>query len=270
MMRPVPISVRGVRLYAALHRPTGTPRGTVLLCPPLLEERKGMVHHYFTLAERLAQDGIAALRFDYRGTGDSEGQQEQMTLDGCIEDIRAACAWLRKECGTPVGLLGTRLGAALAALFACRDEGVASLLLWEPICDGAEFYRQNIRRHIFRRSLIKSGGDAARASHPLRDMVDLDGFVLQRAFCEALRGINLLNEDRPRCPVAIFQVWHRAEPRKDLHELCTRWTAELRQFVLEPFWDRIGYVDCRSLIEASLEWIEHVVKSAENSTSMMI
>ena len=257
MIEPLQFEVAGGRLCGAFHVPNDRPRGGVLLCPPLLEERKGAARPYFELGERLAGFGVTTLRFDYRGTGDSEGRQEDMTLASSAEDVRAALAELQGRCGASIVVTGLRLGATLAAMACEKADDLAGLLLWEPVLNGEEFFRLNVRRHMFRRSLIRShvaprsqaGGDGS------EQCVDLDGFLLRREFCEELRAINLAAIQRPRFPVTLFQVSHNQEPRKHVEGFVGQWGAEFRPFVCEPFWSRIGYVDCSELTDASVEWI---------------
>src|SRR6266566_9693932 len=55
---------------------------------------------FFTrLAAGLGDAGVASLRFDLRGHGDSEGRQEDLTLAAILNDIRVAFAQLRDATG---------------------------------------------------------------------------------------------------------------------------------------------------------------------------
>src|SRR3984957_9994679 len=48
---------------------------------------------FFTrLAAGLGEAGVASLRFDLRGHGESEGRQEELTLSAILNDIRVALA----------------------------------------------------------------------------------------------------------------------------------------------------------------------------------
>ena len=98
-------------LSAVLYLPSGTPRGSILFCNPLFEERKSSQRIMVECARTLCSDGLMVLRFDYRGCGDSTGDFEEFTTDDWLCDINIASQYLAKRArtGNP-GLLGLRLG----------------------------------------------------------------------------------------------------------------------------------------------------------------
>jgi len=69
---------------------------------------------FFTrIAAGLAEVGVASLRFDLRGHGESEGRQEDLTICGVVNDIRAAVDHIRQQVkAEAVGSLAPALGAA--------------------------------------------------------------------------------------------------------------------------------------------------------------
>lgn len=93
---------------------------------------------FFTrLADGLGAAGMACLRFDLRGHGESEGRQEEATLSAHLNDIRVALARVRDATGARrVSLLGTSFGGGLAAYYAAkRPDDVSRLVLLNPQLD---------------------------------------------------------------------------------------------------------------------------------------
>lgn len=90
-------------------------------------------HRQFTLLARsLADAGIPALRFDYRGMGDSEGAQRD--FETVEADLRAAidAFFVQQPQLREVALFGLCDGATAAALYAADDARVAGLVLVNP------------------------------------------------------------------------------------------------------------------------------------------
>ncbi len=93
---------------------------------------------FFTrLANGLADAGIASLRFDLRGHGDSDGRQEELTLSTILNDIRVALAALRESTGgAEVSLLGASFGGGICGYYAAkRPDELTRLVLLNPQFD---------------------------------------------------------------------------------------------------------------------------------------
>lgn len=135
------------RAFGLLHVPAAaiaTGAG-VVLCPPFGPDLSSTYRFHKKLAERLAARGIAVLRIDYHGTGDSPGVggygSEPDEVPRWIASIRAAIDHLRASSGaTHVGLFGMRLGAALAVA-AAEQGGVDELALLAPV-SGRAYLRE--------------------------------------------------------------------------------------------------------------------------------
>ena len=262
MEEPLFFESDSFRLYGVLHTPQDQARGLgVIFCAPFAEEQKQAYRVFVEVARRLEELGIPSLRFDYRGTGDSQGPFTDFSLAGAKRDIQAAATFLRERTGVErIGLIGLRLGASLALQAAdCRLPTAACLVLWQPIVDGALFYKLNIRRMLVRQMMThgKATGERDTGS---ADTIDLDGFLASRAMCEEIKALRIAecgvrNAELP--PTLLAQFAPTTEPSAELKPLLDKLgpAAQFRPFVMEPFWDRLGYVDCSAPVEATVEWL---------------
>jgi pimeloyl-ACP methyl ester carboxylesterase len=250
------------RLFGVLHRPEAAAQNLgLVLCAPFAEEQKQGYRVLVELARRLTADGVPCLRFDYRGTGDSEGPFTDFTLTGAAADIRRAAEFLRQETTVErVGLVGLRLGGSLAWRAAVEGLETACVVLWQPIVDGALFYKLNLRRMLIRQMMTAGKAEGERAAE--EGTIDLDGFVARRSMCEELKEVDLSSGERPECPVLVCQFAHSSEPTSELAGLVERLGPDDRflPLVLEPFWQRLGYVDCSEAIEATAGWLAERVQ----------
>lgn len=140
------------QLFGLYHAPGGTrTRETgVLICNPMGQEAVRTQRMFRVLGERLARAGWPVLRFDYFGTGDSDGDDEAGDLLGWRKDVAAAHQELLGRSGCRRTLwLGARLGGTLA-LLAAGDVPAppAHLLLWEPVASGRHYLEQLASRHL--------------------------------------------------------------------------------------------------------------------------
>lgn len=129
---------------------TGGHRSAVLLCSPFGLEAIRAHRTYRVLSERLARAGHWVLRFDYYGSGDSDGEDRDVSLAGMCDDIETASRTLQSAApaGLPLTWIGLGLGATAAWLAASRAARPPSqLLLWEPILDGRAYLKTLRHRH---------------------------------------------------------------------------------------------------------------------------
>jgi len=115
------------RLEAILMSPDQEPVAAAVVCHahPL----HGGVMHFkpvFRAAKALQAQGVAALRFNFRGVGRSEGVHDHGA--GEQEDARAALGELeRRFPGLPLLLGGFSFGSSIALRVAARDERVRAV-----------------------------------------------------------------------------------------------------------------------------------------------
>ena len=96
------------------------------------------------LADRFAEIGVASLRFDYPGTGDSLDAVDHAAGLAAWEDaIVAAAAELQRLSGVAqLVLVGHGLGAALAAIAASRLLDVRAIAMMAPVAEGRPYLRE--------------------------------------------------------------------------------------------------------------------------------
>jgi putative redox protein len=125
----VALDAVGVRLRGHVARPVTPARYGLVLCHGFPSGPRGAANSaetYPDLADRLAADaGWVVLSFNFRGTGDSEGD---FSLGGWLTDLRTAIDHLLESEGVDgVWLAGFSTGGALAICAAAEDERVAGV-----------------------------------------------------------------------------------------------------------------------------------------------
>ncbi len=133
----ITLTNQGEKIFAVLHRPLQAGKvPAVVICPGFAGNKCGKFRLFVNLAKQLAKKGIAVLRFDYRGAGDSEGDFKDITLEGKLSDTLLCLNFLAKDSqidASRIGLLGRSLGGAIAVLAASEYQSIKSLALWAPV-----------------------------------------------------------------------------------------------------------------------------------------
>jgi uncharacterized protein len=144
----------GQKVVGTLTLPQGdgvtAPYPVVLIFPGLTNSRDSLpisgTHEslYGRTARVLAEHGIASLRIDFRGSGDSQGAWSDTTFSGQISDALAAInrlATLPEIDTTRMGFIGLSQGGLVAAEAAARDPRVDSVVLWSPVSNPPDTYQ---------------------------------------------------------------------------------------------------------------------------------
>lgn len=116
----LPVTIQGDhgRLSAIIQKPSGTSRKKiplVVICHGFTGNKEGALLNI--LADSLEAHGIASLRFDFNGHGQSEGRFEDMTVPNEIEDAQRVVAYAHSLPWVgPVILAGHSQGGVVAAM----------------------------------------------------------------------------------------------------------------------------------------------------------
>jgi exosortase A-associated hydrolase 2 len=264
---PISIASPAGPLHGMLYRPAGEPAAGVVLCNPVFEEHKATLRPLVDLARELNRNGVAALRFDYRGCGDSPGEFDAFSLSDWIEDIAAAKqAVLEAAPGVPVGIQGVRIGASLALMAALADPDCAFAVLWEPVISGRTYVEQELRKKLMKEMMTfgerRSTREGLLAELEAGRGIDFDGYPFAPRLYRELTALDLLTgKGASPLPVHLVQVsaaTKLASPLERLREKLERdgATVETAAVRAPPFWNLVGIVDCPEIIEQTRDWVE--------------
>jgi len=263
---PIQITSGDGWLNACRYRPARPVTAACVICDPLFEERKSAQRPLVELARRLRGAGVGAIRFDYRGCGDSSGDLETTTAHDWLADLDAAVGQTRESFNAaPLTLVGVRLGGTLLLKWAARHPEAALAILWEPVVSPGDYLRHELRRKLMKEMLTFGGSRSSRDA--LIDElerggeVDFDGYGVTAALYRSLLEIELRPDDRPRLGDALLIHLSPVERVDDtMAGLGRRLEAAgnavtLRALRHQPFWNQIGSVDCTALLDETMAWV---------------
>jgi len=129
----------GHRIAAVLATPPSSTERVAVLCHGFLSGKNSTTNK--TLTRMLTDRGIATLRFDFFGQGESEGPFEQITNTLAVGQALAALDFVRQKGYRRIGLMGSSFGGLIAILAAAQRTDLACLALKCPVVDFAEELR---------------------------------------------------------------------------------------------------------------------------------
>lgn len=184
--------------YVELENKKGILRGMVHIPDDSSKNKKypGVVlYHGFTrnrmepgfmfvrFSRLLMEHGIASIRFDFWGSGESNGAFDKMTLSGELEDADDILNYFRSRDEIDkdrVFLLGLSMGGTVAGYTAgMHNDDVRGLLLWAPA--GEMKNRLKEREEVIAKEAFKG--------NPL----DMGGLVVGMQFIEDVKSLNILD-----------------------------------------------------------------------------
>jgi uncharacterized protein len=142
MSEPITFHSQGARLSGRLWATPGQRRPAVLVTGSWMTVKEQMPGRYAPL---LAEAGFAAMTFDFRGFGESEGTPREIeSATQKAEDIRNAVAFLRTHPsvdGNRIGALAVCASAGYTAAAAAGDGRLRSIAMVAPWLHDAEIVR---------------------------------------------------------------------------------------------------------------------------------
>jgi pimeloyl-ACP methyl ester carboxylesterase len=185
-----------VSLIGHLHTPTGEARDLVaVFCPVPFGYENICSHRALRVtADHFARAGIASLRFDFPGTGDSDGVHD---VEAWLTAVGFAVSTAKRETGcTRVALIGVGFGGtiALAALDRLGGRGidVDKLVMWGSPAKGRAWLRE---QRAFHKVAVPEGSLRDPRYPPApptpEGLEELSGFPMSTELAAAISALDL-------------------------------------------------------------------------------
>jgi dienelactone hydrolase len=251
------------RLFGWLHRPLNGQKADigVVICQPFGYEAICAHRGMRAFAEAIASAGMAAIRFDYLGTGDSpdiDTQTDQLQV--WTQDVLAAAEELRLRSGVRhVCLLGFRLGAILATLAASQSDSVSALAVVAPIVTGRRYLRE-LRTTRMAASL---GLDASEPPLDKQDAriggMEVSGFWFSAATLASLAKVDFSTlQSPPLPPMLVIDGGTMAVSGGQAHTTRLALPGLVEMLMTPPQFAQVP----KEMIAATLDWLLKVRRQA--------
>ncbi len=124
------VQVGDQKLALVLHLPPHTPAPCVIACHGLAASKDS--EKYLLLGRAFPAAGLALCRFDFRGSGESDGNYAESTVASRLADLETVLDFLvgHRALTGRFGLLGSSMGGFIALWVAARWRPPMPLVTW--------------------------------------------------------------------------------------------------------------------------------------------
>ena len=239
---------RGDSLSGVLHHPAAAkPNGAVILCHGMESDKTS--EKLILLGEKLAEQGVLALRFDFAYVGESSGSFEDITYSGEVDDLRAAYEVVRNRGADKIAVLGSSMGGTVALLLAAAEASLAALVTL-----AAPVHPERFPRRVLTAAQLRDWRE--------RGFTLFHGRRLNVSLLEDLERLDVPRSARSvRCPVLILHGdADEVVPVKEAYELHDCLTVPKRLVIFPGADHRLSDpAHMRQATEDACGWlIEHV------------
>lgn len=203
----------GRRLFAILHEACAPAQPFALVyCAPLFEEKLWSHRVAVNFARFMAARGVAVLRFDYFGDGESEGLFEDASVSSRLADIEDAAQLCRQQTGAEkIYGWGLCYGATLAVCAALSSPHLAGAVGWAPVMDGERYVGDLLRAHLTAQMVVHRkvihDREALIAQIEAGRTVNVEGYEIGKALYAQMRELDLAARLREaHKPVLVQQI----------------------------------------------------------------
>lgn len=145
MLEPITFSSDGLKLSGVVHVPDdvtpGRRRSAIVMMHGFGANKNGGPEW---ICRQFAAWGYVALRFDFRGCGDSEGTRGRVITSEEVADARNAVSYMaarRDVDPSAIALCGSSLGGGVAVQAAAVDDRVAAVIVENGVANGERMIR---------------------------------------------------------------------------------------------------------------------------------
>jgi len=191
------------KIRGILHIPDNENPPAIIMCHGFTGNMNEDHDLFVHAAKKFCENGFVVLRFDFRGSGKSEGKFIDMTISGEVSDLKKAIDFIssRKINNNRIGVLGLSLGSVVSVLG--WNERVKTLVLLSALNDNKKVFINGFGKKTVKEIEEKGFCDLKKSPEGWRTKTS---FNVGKGFWEEVKKTKLVsNIKNVKCPILIIQ-----------------------------------------------------------------
>ncbi|WP_333609376.1 glycosyl transferase [Arsukibacterium sp.] len=246
-----------------LYSQTANNTSALIILPPFADEMNKCRHLFQQLMQQLTPFGIDCFLPDHFGTGDSEGDLTDATIDIWRADLIHLLATLAAAGYHSCHLLAVRFGCLQALDLLQQPElplPVQQLVLWQPQFDQTKFWQQFVRIKIAEAMAIGTKTSQSTIEQQLASgqLIEIAGYPLTNDFVSSLKQFTA---SLPEQLKDVQLSWFETSPldnmaipvQKMLAQLNSFTPVHYKQLKAEPYWQTTELASADELLHYTVQ-----------------
>ncbi|MEM7819264.1 MAG: alpha/beta fold hydrolase [Candidatus Aenigmatarchaeota archaeon] len=122
---------KGQKIIGVLHIPKKQNPPAIVMCHGFTGNKGDIHNKLYKAAKKFCENGFVVLRFDFRGSGESEGEFVNVTISSEVSDLKIAIGFMQKQGYKRIGVVGSSLGGTISLIG--FNERIKAMVLWNPV-----------------------------------------------------------------------------------------------------------------------------------------
>ena len=193
------LSFNGKNIYVSIYKPKNNCKKIIVLLDSLLNEQNHSLYFCSHLARSLAIRGFMIIRFDYYGTGNSDGDFNMVTFDTLCEDFNSIISWSKKNYSDCIfyTCIGIRYGCHILFHYPEFLKFFSKFVFVHPIINMSQYFKSAyIHKHVMSYNLNSEEKLTTKKileSINFNSSIELRGFLFNSLFIKQLLSIKELS-----------------------------------------------------------------------------
>lgn len=235
---------KGLELVGVLHTPETKTDAVIIIAHGFCsnKDRERTVE----MADLYAENRIAALRFDFGGSGES--YETEISVEKQVDDLKGAIEFVKGEGFEKIGLHGESLGGLVSILAYSKE--IKAMVLWAPVSSKAERLEAVLTQEGFSREEFEEKGYIVKKKNGQE-------FIIPKKYFE--ERINIDQEkmlSKIKCPALIIHGGKDdvvpLEDSKKAVEILENAKLE----IIKELGHRFAFDESKKSLVLSLEWFK--------------